>query len=152
MTKKTQKGAKEEINCSSKSIGKIGRQSDTIQTPKTKSLYRKSPDVVRSVAIYIRISRDEDADGPSLPTQEKMCREYIAKEKPGWKITRVFSDDKAARQTSGPGFMDLMDAIDEGKVNAIVCLHLDRLLQGHPRHPEILSQIGTRRRLHGIRR
>jgi len=125
MTEKKQKGAKEESNTPAKVLGKSVGKATRYRPPKP-NLYTESPDAVRSVAIYIRISRDEDADGPSLPTQEKLCREYIAKEKPGWKVTRVFGDDQSGKTDKRPGFMDLMDAIDEGKVNAVVCLHLDR--------------------------
>jgi site-specific DNA recombinase len=41
-------------------------------------------------------------------------------------VVNVFSDEQSGKTDKRPGFMDLMDAIDEGKVNAIVCLHLDR--------------------------
>jgi len=125
MTEKKQKVTKEESNVQVKAFGKSVGKATRYRPPKP-NLYTESPDMVRSAAIYVRISRDEDADGPSLSTQEKMCREYIAKEKPGWKIIRVFSDEESGKTDKRPGFMDLMDAIDEGKVNAVVCLHLDR--------------------------
>ncbi len=125
MAEKKQKDTEEESNVQTKILGKSVGKATRYRPPKP-NLYTESSDVVRSVAIYIRISRDEDADGPSLPTQEKMCREYIAKEKPSWKITRVFSDEQSGKTDKRPGFMNLMDTVDEGKVNAIVCLHLDR--------------------------
>ena len=125
MTKKIEKNTKDESTVQTKTLGKSVGRATRYRPPKA-SLYTESPEVARSVAIYIRISRDEDADGPSLPTQEKLCREYIAKEKPGWYISRVFSDDQSGKTDKRPGFMDMMDTIDEGKVNAIVCLHLDR--------------------------
>lgn len=125
MTEKKQKIVKEETKVQAKTLGKSVGKATRYRPPKP-NLYTESPDTLRSVAIYVRISRDEDADGPSLSTQEKMCREYITKEKPGWKIVRVFSDEQSGRTDKRPGFMDLMDAIDEGRVNAIVCLHLDR--------------------------
>jgi|GEM_PF-1072593 len=125
MTEKKAKSVKEETKEQPKTLGKSVGKATRYRPPKP-NLYTESPDIVRSAAIYVRISRDEDGEGPSLPTQEKMCREYITKEKPGWKITRVFSDEQSGKTDKRPGFMDLMDAIDEGRVNAIVCLHLDR--------------------------
>lgn len=94
--------------------------------PQKPNIYTESADVPRTAAIYVRVSRDEDADGASLPTQEKMCREYVAKEKPGWKVAAVFSDDQTGKDDRRPGFQDMMDAIDEDRINAVVCLHLDR--------------------------
>jgi DNA invertase Pin-like site-specific DNA recombinase len=125
MTEKKQKGATEEAKVVPTPLGKSLGKATRYRPPKP-NLYAESPDMARTAAIYVRISRDEDADGPSLSTQEKMCREYIAKEKPGWKIVRVFSDDQSGKTDKRPGFQDMMDAIDEGRVNAIVCLHLDR--------------------------
>jgi site-specific DNA recombinase len=104
-----------------KSLGKATRYKS--QKP---DIYNESADAVRLAAIYVRISRDEDAEGQSLPTQEKLCREYIAREKKGWKIVGVYSDDESGKTDKRPGFQDLIDATDEGRVNAIVCLHLDR--------------------------
>jgi DNA invertase Pin-like site-specific DNA recombinase len=125
MTSKTKQDAGKDTSKQDKNLGKsVGRA--TRYKPQKPNLYTESPDMARNAAIYVRISRDEDGDGPSLSTQERMCREYIAKEKPGWKVVNVFSDEQSGKTDKRPGFMDLMDAIDEGKVNAIVCLHLDR--------------------------
>jgi len=121
MTAKTLMGAAEDSKALGKSVGKATRYK-----PPKPNMYTEAPDVIRSAAIYVRISRDEDAEGPSLSTQEKMCREYVAREKPGWKVVAVYSDDQSGRSDNRPGLMDMLDAIDEGRVNAIVCLHLDR--------------------------
>lgn len=125
MTDQSPKKSNESVDETGKSFGKsVGRA--TRYKPPKMDIYTESPEVARTAAIYVRVSRDEDADGASLPTQEKMCREYISKEKSGWKVIAVFSDDQTGKNDKRPGFQDMMDAIAEKRINAVVCLHLDR--------------------------
>ena len=49
-----------------------------------------------------------------------------SREKPDWKVADVFRDDQTGKNDQRPGFQDMMDAIEEERVNAVVCLHLDR--------------------------
>ena len=105
-----------------KSIGKATRR----KAPKP-SIYEEAPEAPRLAAIYARVSTFEQAEGESVDIQERLCREYIQHEKPGWKVVDVFRDEgHSGKSVQRPGFQAMLDAIDEGKINAIVCHHLDR--------------------------
>jgi site-specific DNA recombinase len=80
------------------------------------------------VAGYIRVSTTKQAEeGVSLPAQEKAIRDY-AKSK-GWGVHRIYTDDgKSGGSIEGrPAFQKMLEAVDEGKVEAIVVTRLDRL-------------------------
>jgi len=104
------------------SIGKATRP----KAPKP-GIYEESPEASRLVAIYTRVSTLEQAEGQSVEVQERLCREYIKRDKPGWKVVDVYRDEGASgKNTRRAGFQRMLQAIAEGKVNAIVCHHLDR--------------------------
>ena len=103
-------------------IGKATRK----KAPKP-SIYEEAPETSRLAAIYARVSTLEQAEGESVDIQERLCREYIKREKPGWKVVEVFRDEgHSGKSDQREGFQKMLDAIDEGKVNAVVCHHLDR--------------------------
>jgi site-specific DNA recombinase len=104
-----------------KPIGKAARS----KAPKP-SLYEQA-DVPRKAAIYVRVSTMEQAQGFSTTAQERICREYVVRQKPNWMITQVFRDEGySGKNDKRPGYQSMMQAVEEGKVNAIVCHHLDR--------------------------
>ncbi len=76
--------------------------------------------------VYVRVSREEQAQGHSLEAQERECREFLAREKPNWNLVGVFRDEHTGKDTDRPGFRRMMRMVYEGKANAIVCHHLDR--------------------------
>ena len=80
----------------------------------------------RNAVIYVRVSREEQAQGHSLEAQERECREFLAREKPHWNLVGVFRDEHSGKKTDRPGFRRMMRMIYEGKANVIVCHHLDR--------------------------
>lgn len=91
------------------------------------SIYEETPEAPRLAAIYARVSTNEQAEGESVDIQERLCREYIQREKPGWKVVDVFRDEGHSGKTDKrPAFQAMLNAIDEGKINAVVCHHLDR--------------------------
>jgi site-specific DNA recombinase len=80
----------------------------------------------RNAVIYVRVSREEQAQGHSLEAQERECREFLAREKPHWNLVGVFRDEHSGKKPDRPGFRRMMRMIYEGKANVIVCHHLDR--------------------------
>ena len=103
-------------------IGKATRR----KAPKP-SIYEEDPETTRLVAIYARVSTLEQAEGESVDIQERLCREYIQREKPGWKLVDVFRDEgHSGKSDQRTEFQNMLNAIDEGKINAVVCHHLDR--------------------------
>jgi len=81
----------------------------------------------RRVAIYVRVSKEEQAEGQSLAEQERRCRAYLAREKPHWSIVGVYEDQHSGKTATGRGnFRKMLKLVDEGQIDAIVCHHLDR--------------------------
>ena len=84
-------------------------------------------DIPRNAAIYVRVSTAEQVQGYSIDVQERLCREFIKKHKPGWAIVEVFRDEgKSGTNVKRPGFKGMLQAVNEGKIDAIVCHRLDR--------------------------
>jgi site-specific DNA recombinase len=106
---------------SRKPIGKAARR----KAPKP-SLYEQA-DVPRRAAIYVRVSTMEQAQGFSTNAQERICREFVIRQKPNWTVTQVFRDEGySGKNDKRPGFQSMLQAVEDGKINAIVCHHLDR--------------------------
>ncbi len=105
-----------------KPIGKATRK----KAPKP-SIYEETPETSRLAAIYARVSTLEQAEGESVDIQERLCREYIQREKPGWTVVDVYRDEgHSGKSDQREGLQKMLEAIDEGKINAVVCHHLDR--------------------------
>lgn len=77
-------------------------------------------------AIYTRISKDL-RDGAGVARQEKACRE-LAKAK-GYEVVQVLSDNdlSAFSNKRRPQYEQLLELARQGQIEAIVCLHTDRL-------------------------
>ena len=80
----------------------------------------------RNAAIYVRVSMEEQAEGHSLEEQERRCRDFIAKEKPHWTLTKVLAETHSGKTDRRPKFKELLRLIDDGQIDAVVCHHLDR--------------------------
>lgn len=83
-----------------------------------------------TAAIYCRISSDDQRDGLGVKRQENDCR-ALAKAR-GWTVapSRIYVDNDlsaASHRTERPGFTAMCDAIDRGKVGAVVAWDLDRI-------------------------
>lgn len=90
------------------------------------SLYEQV-DVPRNAAIYVRVSTMEQAQGYSTDAQERICREYILRQKPKWAIAQIYRDEGFSGKTDKrPGFQTMLQAVDDGEITAVVCHHLDR--------------------------
>jgi site-specific DNA recombinase len=78
-------------------------------------------------AIYVRISRDSSGERAGVDLQEKECR-ALAKRK-GWEVADIYSDPDVSAWSgkARPDYQRMMKDIRDGKVNAIVAWHLDRL-------------------------
>jgi DNA invertase Pin-like site-specific DNA recombinase len=105
-------------------------------------------------AIYCRISRDRQevmVDGEKRFTmlgverQEEDCREACARL--GWSVAEVFVDNDVSATTGKvrPRYEAMLAAIAEGRVDAIVCWHPDRLYR---RVADLERLIATCERYH----
>lgn len=78
-------------------------------------------------AVYTRVSSHEQAmHGYSIDEQERQCRAMI--EAKGWEYFRTYSDPGiSGRILARDGLLALLEAIDKGKIDAVVVFKLDRL-------------------------
>ncbi len=77
------------------------------------------------VALYCRISTDEDLQRYSLVNQEASLRHYA--EDRGWQIFGVFVDRMSGSQDKRPGLNRLLDALARGDADAALVTEQDRL-------------------------
>ena len=81
---------------------------------------------MKNCYIYIRVSTDEQAkEGFSMDNQKRACVEYA--QMYDYHVKRVFVDDgKSARTTDRPAFQELLLAIKEHPVEAVIIYKIDR--------------------------
>ena len=77
------------------------------------------------VALYCRISTDEDLQRYSLVNQEASLRRYS--EERGWEISGVFVDRISGSKDKRPGLNRLLDFLSNGDADAVVVTEQDRL-------------------------
>lgn len=82
---------------------------------------------VLRVALYIRVSTQEQAkEGYSVTEQEKRLRSYC--EAMGWEIYKVYVDPGySGGDTNRPGLTNMIQDVEDGKVDKVVVYKLDRL-------------------------
>lgn len=83
-------------------------------------------DQPRRAVIYVRVLHEEQALGHSLEAQERECREYLLKNKPNWELVDIYTDEHSGKTDKRPGFQKMMDVVESGQADTIVCHHLDR--------------------------
>jgi site-specific DNA recombinase len=101
-------------------VGKAARSRYNQQTP------YEQQDQPRRAVIYVRVSREEQALGHSLEAQERECREYLMKTKPNWELVNIYTDEHSGKTDKRPGFQKMMELVENGQADTIVCHHLDR--------------------------
>lgn len=77
--------------------------------------------------IYTRVSSEEQVQGTSLESQERLCREYCVRQ--GWAVDRVFSDrGESAKTADRPQFQAMVRycCSERHDVHAVVIWKLDR--------------------------
>lgn len=87
----------------------------------------------QKVAIYIRWSTDDQADGTTLDVQLEGCKAYVISQ--GWAVTDelIFIDDGySGGNLDRPALTRLRQRIREGAVDCVVVLKLDRLSRSVP--------------------
>ena len=79
------------------------------------------------VAVYLRISKDDELEGLGVDRQLRECRDYCLKR--GWEISEVFTDNDVSAWSGRrrPAFEDLLSAMSGRRVDGVVAWHLDRL-------------------------
>lgn len=82
---------------------------------------------MKKACVYTRVSTAEQAnEGYSIEEQERMCKAAI--ESKGWIYVKTFSDPGISGRTMDrPGLQEMMTAIRNKEVGAVVIYKLDRL-------------------------
>jgi len=79
-------------------------------------------------ALYERLSRDDELQGPSnsIVNQKMLLEDYCKKN--GFINIRHYTDDGiSGTRFDRPGFLQLMDDIEDGKIDKVVCKDTSRL-------------------------
>ncbi|HEY6628421.1 MAG TPA: recombinase family protein [Acidimicrobiia bacterium] len=77
-------------------------------------------------AVYTRISKDQ-SNGLGVARQETLCRK-LAEEK-GWEVAAVYTDNDISAYNGAPrpAYARMLEDLQAGTVNAVICVDLDRL-------------------------
>lgn len=90
----------------------------------------------RRAAIYLRISLDQTGEGLAVDRQRDACQAIITAR--GWERVDEYVDNSISATDSKrvrPGYDALMEGLDAGRFDAVVCYDLDRLTR-QPRQLE----------------
>jgi site-specific DNA recombinase len=100
----------------------------------------------KRAAIYARISQDRGGAGLGIDRQEQDCRQLA--ERLGWSVTAVHSDNDVSAYSGKPrsGYRALLEEIEAGRINAVLCWHNDRLHRS-PRELEDYIDLCQRHRV-----
>lgn len=81
----------------------------------------------KSGFVYCRISQDRTGAGLGVERQESDCRKLA--ESLGIDVAKVFIDNDLSAYSGKPrpAYMEMLSALAEGKAQAVVCWHTDRL-------------------------
>lgn len=82
----------------------------------------------KRVAIYTRVSRDEQADNWSLPTQEAECRAYA--ERMGYEVVGVWTEDFTGTDIDRPEMSKILKLVQSRQVDVVLSYKVDRLTRG----------------------
>ena len=77
--------------------------------------------------IYARVSsREQEETGYSLPSQQKLLKEYAQRK--GFKIAKVFAiSESASRKSQRKVFNEMMVYVKSNKIKIVICEKVDRL-------------------------
>ena len=91
--------------------------------------------MTKQAGIYVRISLDRSGEAAGVKRQEADCRKLA--EAHDWDVAEVFSDNdmSASKGRPRPGYEQLLAAVREKRINAVLAWHPDRLY----RHPKDLE-------------
>ncbi len=101
------------------------------------------PKATIRVAIYIRISTDEEHQPYSLDAQLSRLKAYIATQ-PGWTFTGlVFEDQKSGATTDRENLQRALRAATEGEYDILLAYRVDRLSRSLRGLVEILDKLDS---------
>lgn len=96
-------------------------------------------------AIYCRISLAKFGDTTKVEDQERICRDLCRPR--SWEVHEVYTDNNRSawqRNRKRPGWDAMLEAVEAGKISAIVVYHGDRLIR-QPYDLELLLRLADTR-------
>lgn len=96
------------------------------------------------IAIYTRISADDEQQGKGVARQAKDCRSLITRLAWGGELTLYEENDTSATRAKRPVFERLMEDARRGDVNAIVFWDSDRITRSPREAEDVIDLVETR--------
>lgn len=95
--------------------------------------------------IYVRISDDKEGSGLGVARQESDCREVLI-ERNGWTVAEVYVDNDRSAYSGKPrpAYRRMLADAAEGRLDAIVAWHTDRLHRSPRELEEFIDLVETR--------
>ena len=95
------------------------------------------PETAPRVGLYIRLSKEDESEGPSqsVQNQEALLREFVRRQ--GWTVQQVYVDDGwSGTNFERPAFRQMLADIEAGRIDLVLTKDLSRLgrdyiLTGH---------------------
>jgi site-specific DNA recombinase len=98
----------------------------TSQAKTTKPAHPATTDGEVRVAIYLRISTDEEHQPYSLEAQEQRLGAYVASQ-PGWTLVRTFVDQASGATIERPALAQALTEARAGRYDLLLVYRVDRL-------------------------
>ena len=102
-------------------------------------------------AIYCRLSKDDDRDGPSASIQnqrEMLCR-YC--EEQGWRVAGIFQDDGyTGLNMDRPDFRRMLSMIEGGMFDVVLTKDLSRLRRNYLQTGQLIEEFFPKNRVRYI--
>jgi site-specific DNA recombinase len=92
------------------------------------------------VAIYRRISTDEDHQPYSLDAQEQRLRAYVSSQ-PDWQLVRTFTDQASGATTDRPGLARALTEAKAGRYDLLLVYRVDRFARSVRGLATLLEQL-----------
>lgn len=89
--------------------------------------------------VYLRQSLDRTGDELAVTRQRHACEQLCTQR--GWSIVQTITDnDTSATVGTRKGFVELLKAIEDNKVDVVVCYHADRLARSLVDLEQVISR------------
>ncbi|HEV8557662.1 MAG TPA: recombinase family protein, partial [Actinophytocola sp.] len=108
-------------------------------SPKEEALWEQAAGPLR-VAIYIRISTDEEHQPFSLEAQDKRLHAYAGTQ-PGWEVVAVFRDEASGATLERPDLQRALATARAGRFDVLLVYRVDRLARSLRGLVHILDEL-----------
>jgi site-specific DNA recombinase len=102
----------------------------------------KPPEGDVRVAVYTRISTDEEHQPYSLGAQDQRLRSYVDSQ-PGWALVRTFEDQKSGATLDRPGLQRALDEGRAGRFDLLLVYRVDRLARSVRGLAHVLEELDS---------